>query len=241
MAAAEDGGGPRFAIYFAPPEDSALWALGNDWLGRDAATGAPRRRPAADGFSAARLDAITRTAAGYGFHATLKPPFALAEGESADALIAAAEAFAAGRAGFRAPPLAVGAIDGFVALVPSGPSADLDRLAADCVRDFDSFRAPPSPADLRRRRRAGLTDAEEALLRRWGYPYVMEAWRFHMTLSGRLDDVERERLMAVLAPLFRPVSAEPLIVDAISLFRQDDRSAPFRLMRRFPFAGSPAR
>jgi len=83
----------RFAIYFAPPVDSPLWAFGNDWLGRDAATSEIRQRPEFDGFDAARLEAITRTAAGYGFHATLKPPFALAEGRTAEDLSAAARDF----------------------------------------------------------------------------------------------------------------------------------------------------
>ena len=35
--------------------------------------------------------------------------------------------------------------------------------------------------------KSGLTDRQEALLTQWGYPYVMEEFRFHITLTGALD------------------------------------------------------
>jgi len=228
----------RYAIYFAPPTDSALWAFGNDWLGRDAATGDVRQRPEISGFDAARLGAITRTAAGYGFHTTLKPPFALADGGTPEDLDAAAGAFAAARSAFDAPALELGSLDGFVALRLSAPSQALNRLAADGVSEFDAFRAPASAAELANRRRNGLTPAQERLLVEWGYPYVFEEWRFHMTLSCRLSDGERQSLMAALAPLTASHCVAPLTVDAICLFVQEDRSAPFRMLARYPFAGT---
>jgi len=227
----------RYAIYFAPPTDSALWAFGNDWLGCDAATGEARQRPEIDGFDAARLNAITRTAAGYGFHATLKPPFALAEGRTPEEIDAAAREFSAARGAFEAPPLELGSLDGFVALRPSAPSPALDDLAADCVSEFDSFRAPPSAEDLAKRRENGLTAVQDRLLMEWGYPYVFEEWRFHMTLSCRLSDGERRALISALETLAAPHCAAPPTVDAICVFTQEDRAAPFRLLARYPFGG----
>lgn len=227
----------RFAIYFAPPEDSALWAFGNGWLGRDAATGEPRQRPAIPGFDAGRLEAMTRTAAGYGFHATLKPPFALAKGRTPEDLDVAARDFAAARGPLEAPPLELASLDGFVALRPAAPCGPLDRLAADCVSEFDPFRAAPSDTEIARRRENGLTPTQDRLLMDWGYPYVFEEWRFHMTLTCRLSDGERRALMAALAPRVAPLCSEPLVIGSVCLFRQEDRASPFRLSARYPLGG----
>src|SRR5229473_1465217 len=158
----------RYAIYFSPEDATALGRFGRQWLGGADA------RAAVPGFSLDRLAEITAEPRRYGFHATLKPPFALAAGSSARELAASMVSFATAQAGFPAPPLALASIAGFWALIPSQPCPALDRLAADCVRHFDAFRAPPSADELAKRRRAGLTAAQEALLARWGYPYVMD-------------------------------------------------------------------
>ena len=67
----------RLGLYWAPELDDPLHALGSAWLGRDAETGATLPQPAVPGLDLAE---ITAEARGYGFHATLKPPFALAPG-----------------------------------------------------------------------------------------------------------------------------------------------------------------
>ena len=231
------GTGPRHAIYFAPDEGTPLWAFGNAWLGRDAATGEALTRPPADGFDTARLDAITGTAANYGFHATLKPPFAPAEGFGEADVIAAARSFASGRRRFVVPPLVLAPLGGFIALQLSAPCAEMNALANACVEAFETLRAPPSDAELAKRRSGGLTRRQEDLLVRWGYPYVFDEWQFHMTLSCRLDDDERDRLLAGLAPAVVPLTNVPLPVESICVFSQPDRGAPFRLAARCPFAG----
>src|SRR5262249_46661964 len=101
---------------------------------------------------------------------------------------------------------------------------------------FDKFRAPPDAAELAKRRAAGLTPAQDALLERWGYPYVFDEFRFHMTLTRRLNDEEQARIEPRLLPLVAPATAGPLLIDALSLFAQADRASPFRLIRRFAFS-----
>ena len=49
------------------------------------------------------------------------------------------------------------------------------------------FARPPGAAELERRRKAGLSAAQEKMLLRWGYPYVLDEFRFHLTLTGRLQ------------------------------------------------------
>lgn len=167
----------------------------------------------------------------------MKPPFALADGRSVDELLSAAAAFGRARARFVIERLELRVIDGFIALVPHARSAALDALAADCVRDFDRFRAPADGAELARRRAARLTARQDELLARWGYPYVMEEFRFHLTLTGRLAEPARGAVLRALAPLTAPLCAAPVAVRDIVIFRQPDRAAPFDVLARCPLAG----
>lgn len=228
----------RYAVYFAPAPDTALAAFGRTWLGRDAETGAAVEQPALPGIDATTLHAQTASPRFYGFHGTLKPPFALAPGCEAAGLETTLAAFAATQAPFELAGLRLARLENFLALVPTQPSPLLDRLAADCVRDFDAFRAPPLDADLAKRRANGLTPVQEANLQRWGYPFVFEEFRFHLTLTGPIaEDSLRDHFAAALAPLAAPFAAAPVRVDALCLFRQPDRATPFRLVRRVPFGG----
>jgi len=231
----------RYALYFAPRADSLLARTGAAWLGRDAATGASLPQAPIDGFAASRVQEMTKTARHYGFHATLKPPFALAEGQTAEALDAAIESFARRGAPITGLGLKVGVLDGFVALVLAADSPEVRNLAAACVRDFDAFRRPPPAEELQRRRQARLSDLEDALLRRWGYPYVMEAFRFHMTLTDRLSEADRDRVVPALQKLFGPAVTGTLTIDGLGLFHQEDRDAPFRMVRRYAFGGDETR
>jgi putative phosphonate metabolism protein len=226
----------RYAVYFAPDAASPLPLWAASWLGYDVATGMTPQ-PAVAGIDAERLREITAEPCRYGFHATLKPPFALAAGHSSGELDTAIAAMAGGLAAFAAPPLLLSNISGFWALTLSAPCPAMLALADACVRAIDHFRAPPSEAELARRRRAKLSPRQEALLAKWGYPYVMDEFRFHLTLTGRLGAAERDAVGQSLAPLVEPFCRDPLPVAAICLFRQDDTGAPFRLIRRYPLAG----
>ncbi len=228
----------RYAVYYSPEQESALGRFGRSWLGYDAEAAMPVAQPAAAGISAQRLTEITAEPRRYGFHATLKPPFSLVPGQDEGGLAAAVASFAARQAAILAPPLALAAISGFWALVPSQPCPPLDRLAADCVRHFDPFRAPPPTDELARRRRTGLSPAQEVLLARWGYPYVMDEFRFHLTLTERLAASEAFRVGEVLSTLVAPLCRTALRLDAIGLFHQPGRGERFRLVRTYRLSGA---
>lgn len=225
--------GARSAIYFAPAPGSALEAFGCGWLGR-ALDGTPLAQPAVAGIDPARLAEITRSPRHYGFHGTLKAPFALADGKNPDALDTAVEAFARGRTPFEVT-LKVDSLDGFLAFVPATTAPALDALAADCVEAFEPFRAPLHESEIARRQAAGLSPRQDRYLLRYGYPYVLEEFRFHMTLTERLQPPERSRVLAILAERAAHVCAAPHTVDAIATFEQPSREAPFTLRRRLPF------
>ena len=224
----------RHAIYFAPAPETALAQFGASWLGRDAASGTPMEQPALPGLD---LRAATEEPRRYGFHATLKAPFELADGHSESELTDALAAFAARRRPIPAPALRVAALAAFVAFVFRDPAPHVDRLAAEVVQSFDPLRRPLSPADMQRRLAASLNDRQRRYLERWGYPHVMDEYRFHMTLTGQLPTVVRQRFVEHLSRSTENLCRQPLTIDALVLFRQADRQSPFQWVARFPFDG----
>jgi putative phosphonate metabolism protein len=218
---------PRYAIYYAPSSDSVLHCFGSRLLGYDAADG--NDLPFPDGVTPDWRE-VTQDPRKYGFHATLKAPISLADGKREDDLLGACAGFA-GRAR-RIPVIepVVDAISGFIAVIPAKPSDELQQLAADCVTEFDAFRAPLSPEDRTRRNPAKLTARQCDYLDRWGYPYVMEQFRFHMTLTGRLNDERRGPIVAWLRERFATTGLTTLAIDRIALFRQNDAASRFRII-----------
>jgi hypothetical protein len=127
----------------------------------------------------------------------------------------------------------VDSISGFIAVVPAECPAELTQLAADCVRDFDKFRAPLTADDRARRNPSALTPRQCEHLDRWGYPYVMEDFRFHMTLTGRLEAQRREPILAMLRGRFSALGLTRLAIDQIAVFRQDGADSRFRILDQF--------
>lgn len=229
----------RYAVYYAPPADSALMRMAAAWLGRDAYAGVDLARPALPGLDGLDLDALTADPRGYGFHATLKAPFELAEGATEVELLDFAGVFAARRAPFTAA-VAPASLGRFLAFRLEGPTPQMDDLHGACVRDFDPFRAPLSDFDLARRRKAPLTPEQDSRLISWGYPYIFEEFRFHMTLTGAIrDPALAERVLSALQVHFAPVSG-PHRFDGVAIFKQADRTAPFHVLERFTFTAAPA-
>ncbi len=229
---------PRYAIYFVPAADSALYRFGAAVLGYDSYTGEPR---SIEGASDDWND-ITQAPGVYGFHATLKPPFGLADGHDESSLTAAVERFAADHGAVALGELRVSEIGSFVALVPQSPRPEIHALAEACVREFDRFRTPMSEQERQRRLTPGLTDRQIVNLARWGYPYVCEDFRFHMTLTGALPLQKRSRALRFLCEKYEQVPAvTAVMVDQLAVVRQDEAATPFRVRSVAPLGGSTHR
>ncbi|MBP0112963.1 MULTISPECIES: DUF1045 domain-containing protein [Bradyrhizobium] len=229
-------GFPRYAVYFAAGADSALSRFGAELLGYDAYTGDELPFPREALQIAPDWRDISADPRKYGFHATLKAPMALALSKTEAELMAACAAFAG-----RARPLpvirpVVDAISGFIAVIPAEPVDTLQDLAADSVRDFDAFRAPLTPEDRARRKPEKLGERQRDYLDRWGYPYVMEEFRFHMTLTGRLDAERRGPILQMLRGRFAALKLDALEIDRIALFKQDDAKERFRIIGEWALA-----
>ncbi len=234
----------RYAVYLAPPPMSALWRFGCDVLGRDAVTGERRSGFAIDGIDAEAWRELTAEPRRYGFHATLKAPFRLAAGMSADELFQAVAALAGALAPFEAGPLGVstlaaGTNRAFVALTPIAPSGELTRLENAVVRSLDHFRAPLTDGERLRRDPARLTPRQRDTFETWGYPFALDEFRPHFTLTNAI--AEAETIAAALAQEFERRVASPLLrVDALALFAESGPDRAFTILRRFPLGASGA-
>ena len=227
---------PRYAIYLAPPTNAPLWVFGSKVLGYDAATGQDVPGFSLNGIGPAAWRTITMRPRQYGFHATLKAPFHLEAGRRLDELQGALLDFAAARDAFDLGPLAVTAIadgmgHGFAALTQTLPSAALAELEMATVRAFDEFRAPMTAEQLAARRPERLSLRQREALDRFGYPFVGPDYRFHMTLTGEVADVQDIADMLAKA-MAHEVGTARLMVDAAVLFEQPESGARFRIIQR---------
>lgn len=218
---------PRYAIYYTPAPEHPLTVAARAWLGRDAfAPGASIKRNKAD-------RGPTSEPRRYGFHATLKAPFRLREEHSVEALERALRKFVTTWLPCPIGPLKIDLLGGFFALVPVSSIPALRGLASHIVEEFDCFRAPMIQAELQRRLQNPLDETETTYLTSWGYPYVFDRFRFHMTLTDRVPVDARPDVRNKLEAIFQPLLAEDYSVDALSLFVQEHPSADFVVRSQF--------
>lgn len=223
----------RFALYYAPAMDDPLWRKAAQWLGRDPAGGAVAAVEIA-GIDTGYRHTISQSARRYGFHATLKAPMALAPGVTRARLEAGLCEFVA-----RQGPVSIGKlvprfISGFLALVPANQTRELTDFAGAVVQELDPLRAPLRKADREKRLKNGsLTPRQVELLDQYGYPYVMDEFRFHMTLTDRLPEPDRHNVLVAAEKWFGPAIEEPFMLDRIALFHEPETGAPFARLADF--------
>ncbi|WP_293577321.1 DUF1045 domain-containing protein [Phaeobacter sp.] len=223
----------RYAIYYLPPATEPWSQFATQWLGWDIHHGQQIDHPADTGLD---ISAITRTPRKYGLHATIKPPFRLADGTSVDALADRFAALARSARAVSLDGLALTRMGRFLALCPVGDQSALNKLALQCVRDLDEFRAPPPEAELERRRQGGLSAVQEQALMTWGYPYVGDSFRFHITLSGRQPKSELPEIETFLQARLVPLLPTPITISDLALVGEDTLGR-FHLISRQTFAG----
>jgi len=225
---------PRYAIYYTPPA-GPLADFGAAWLGWDCAHGCALPHPQIDGVPRQIAD-ITETPRKYGLHGTLKPPFHLADGCDETGLITALEHVSAMLKPAILDRLELAQLGRFIALIPRGETTGLADIASALVEGLDGFRAPPSAAEIARRNPAHLNDAQRRHLERWGYPYVFDQFKFHITLTGKLPKAEATQTRKVLAPLLAPILPAPFEVREVTLLRSDPVGR-FVQIARVPLGG----
>lgn len=210
----------RYAIYLTSPRDAALTEAASRWLGRCAFTGVetPPEAPAA---------ADPAVPARYGFHATMRAPFRLAPGHDEAELRATFGRFAASE-GIIPVALEVATIGNFVALV----APDQRRVAGAheaALEAFEPLRAPLGPAELARRHPDRLDARGLALLDAYGYPHVLERFRFHMTLSGPVAPDAIDGVRETAAAAFAPFTGRPQPLH-FALYAEPEAGGPFTII-----------
>lgn len=220
----------RFAVYYAPPKGSDFATAGAAWLGWDADAGKSAPHP----DLGLDLDEMTATPRKYGLHATIKPPLRLTVPPAA--FLEAVEALAQSETPVNMGRLQLRPLDGFLAIVPEDQPQPLVDLAARVVRDLDAFRAPLTDAEFAKRRTADLSLRQVEMLRDWGYPYVMNEYWFHVTLSGRLSLKLMPEALRAAQAWFGPVLEHPHWLRELAVFGEDARGQ-FHVLRRFPLGG----
>ncbi|WNC92292.1 DUF1045 domain-containing protein [Paraburkholderia sp. FT54] len=234
MSGVEWSAEARFAVYYAPSRESAWWQDGSAWLARDAESGARCEAPQPPELTRP-LAELTEAPRRYGWHGTLVAPFRLASGVTQAHVLQATREWAQTQSAF-ALPVEAATLGDFVALRPADPEgeANIRNVAASALQTLDALRARPSAADLARRLTAPLSERQRALLIEWGYPYVFDEFRFHMTLSSSLADAQ-ERATLVAWWQARTPALGPLRVDHAALFVEPAPGEPFVLWQRVPF------
>nr|WP_251134089.1 DUF1045 domain-containing protein [Rhodomicrobium sp. Az07] len=214
----------RYAIYWTPEPGSALEAFGSAWFGGENF-----------GLEPDLAARAKRAPARYGLHATLKAPFRLREGATADDIARALDAFCRIRRAPEASPLGFIRHQRYVVLSPGGRTAAIDWLAAECVTHFDRFRAPIGDADRAAREIDTMTARERAHLEDFGYPYVLSEFRFHISLAGPLERCEALAVCRALEPQLAPMLLGAFRIDALTLLGEPEGGGAFQILSRHRF------
>lgn len=204
----------RYAVYFSPKPETALAEFGDNWLksAPDGLVESPRR---------------------YGFHATLKAPMRLATGVDFKLFRDDVEKLAATLKPIELGILKLAAIGSFLALTTDNEfHASISEIAFACTTKLDHCRAPLNESE--RNKRKNLSAEQQAYLEKWGYPYVGDAFRFHMTLTSSLAQEDQ----AMAADMLKDrVPDEPTQLDSICIFGDPGSLRPFEFVERFDLTG----
>lgn len=224
----------RYAVYYAPERDSVLDVFGKLFLGRCAETGTCFDQPSFSDLEQVDILKLTESPRFYGFHGTLVPPFHLESTYTSGDLMEFAGGFAKQCQPFNLAPLSVRDIGNFVAMVPARQE-NIAQYAEDCLRAFHHFREQPSLAELERRRAKGLTPIQERLLANWGYPYVLDEFRFHLTLTDSIRKRGlRKKIIKHINDYTESLRKMHHSVRELCIFHQSETTSPFSLIKRFP-------
>ncbi|MBY4629922.1 DUF1045 domain-containing protein [Rhizobium croatiense] len=231
----------RYAICFTPPASDPLSLVAANWLGRNVFSGDMLEPPAVRGLGIHEIAFHTALPRRYGFHGVLKAPFHLSGDMSESQLLRDLMRFAGTFAPFQISRLEIARLGSFYSLMPSAPCEQIQYLASAIVQEFDRYRAPLSEADIERSDPDGLSAAQFANLHRWGNPYVMDEFRFHMPVTGSINAVDMPRVEQALRTIFMPVLKEPVMVSNVALMIEEGTGGPFRVHSLHPMGKVSAR
>ena len=183
----------RYAIYYAPPKESNLEEFGRYWFGWDPINAKSinnkQRINYLNGFGIKNLKNIDKNvliARKYGFHGTLIPPFKLNKNYSTKTLFKKTEKIAKKFKKFKFYKFKLKKINNFYAFVQNKKNNNINKLSNRLVRELFKFRSPLTKKEIDRRNPSKLSKFQLNILYKWGYPYLMSEFKFHMTLASEV-------------------------------------------------------
>lgn len=228
----------RYAIYFAPKPEGDWWNAGCEWLGRCAVHEKPIQQSYPSSITPEKFMQLTAAPRRYGWHATIKAPFILHGDVAYNQLKEELALICAQFKPFTLPKLQVNRLDDFLALTPMGDTSEISRVERTCVTQLHRLAAPMPPDELLRRRTAGLSLAKDSMLLKWGYPHVLDYFRFHMSLTGPLRDCSERQIQALIHFATEKFDALPACqFESLAIFAEPERGADFVLLEHCSFAG----
>ena len=228
----------RYAIYVIADPSQPLFERASRWLGWDCVAGRAVDHPRLNELAnptGLHIHEATTAPRKYGFHGTIKPPMKLAEGVDEARLMQRVSDLAASLPAARIEQLKLARLGKFLALIPAKPTLSLQTLASTWVAELDDLRHPLSEAELARRRQNGLSARQEKMLQRYGYPYVHDEFRFHLTLTGQLDSASADAAQAMLQEWIAPVLVQPFVIDRLAVVGEDRETGQFHFIDWVPF------
>ncbi|MGE7367943.1 DUF1045 domain-containing protein [Neorhizobium sp. NPDC001467] len=231
----------RYSINFTPPAHDPLTLGAAQWLGRHVFSGAALDHPALRGLSIHDIAFNTALPRRAGFHGCLRPSFRLAPGTSEQELLRELMRFAGRHQPFTLPQLEVVRIASQFALAPVIPSQAMHLLAGAVVTEFERFRLPMPDDEIERADPGNLSAGQFANMLRWGDPYVMDEFRFHMMLTGPLAPADLGRFETALRSYFSPLLCDPVEVTNLALFVETEQGAPLTVHSLHPLGRVSAR
>lgn len=228
---------PRYAIYFTGAPGGELWQKGSQWLGRSTTGEQVLPLPKILNLNAALHQEVTTQPRRYGWHATLKAPFALKDHVSFQELDSAMASLASKLKAFDLPTLGIKWMKGFLALAPEQSTQkypELKGAAERCVEEIHDLVRPLNPAEMSYRKSFDLSARELEMVERWGYPYVKELFEFHFTLTNNLDlcSTQDQKKWASAAKEWFQFDRS-IRFDRIALFVETDRGQDFMFLHDY--------
>ena len=183
----------RYAIYYAPPKESSLEEFGRYWFGWDPLNAKlinnKHRINYLNRFGIKNLINIDKNVLipkKYGFHGTLIPPFKLNKNYSTNTLFKKTEEIAKKFKKFKFYKFKLKKINNFYAFVQNKKNNNINKLSNRLVRELFKFRSPLTKKEIDRRNPSKLSKLQLSILYKWGYPYLMSEFNFHMTLASEV-------------------------------------------------------
>ena len=229
----------RVAIYFLPKKNSSLENFGKNLLGRDInkkkKISLTRRQKYFINRGFTYFDELKdycEQPAKYGFHATLKAPFRLKRNVKTKNFYDVISHIAAQHSRFKIKGLKIVYSKKFTLITSRKPNKLLINLENDLVKHLDTFRAELNKTEIKKRIPDSLTFKQNKYLKEWGYPFVLDQYKFHMTLMNQNNNKLSNKQKLELEKLIYKISNNLLEFNEISLLGEN-KNGYFEEIKRF--------